>query len=81
MHALARIPLQAILHFFHCKVMLGKFVYMLLKCAYRAFLNNLTLKLGQNNIEVSFEYYSSVPYSRKFLLVQIFAYLAKKPTE
>ena len=47
----------------------------------RVFLNNLRLKRGQNNIETSFKHYSSVPYSGKFLLVQIFTYLAKKPTE
>ena len=43
-------------NFFHCKLMLGKFVYMFLKCIDY----NLRLKLGQNNIEVSFRHYSSV---------------------
>ena len=55
MYAPLRIPLEAILpslfpNFFHYKVILGKFVYMFLK--YR-------LKLGQNNIEVSFRHYSN----------------------
>ena len=44
------------------------------------FLNNLRLKLGQNNIEASFTRYSTIPYNGKFSLAQIFAYLAKKPT-
>ena len=52
-------------NFFHCKLMLGKFVYMFLKCIDY----NLRLKLGQNNIEVSFRHYSSVYIAAKLQTV------------
>ena len=53
-------------NFFHCKLMLGKVVYMFLKCIDY---NNLRLKLGQNNIEVFFRHYSSVYIAAKLQTV------------
>ena len=74
MHALVRIVLEAILPFFltfSLQTDIRKVCSHVFEM-YRLLLNNLRLKLGQNNIEVSFRHYSSVYIycSKQWILFQ-----------
>ena len=63
MHAPVRIPLEAILSFFPNLYSLQtdtRKVCLHVCEMYRLLINNLGLKLGQNNIEVLFRHYGSV---------------------